>query len=120
MDVFRCCGTRGHLEAQWEVLVLQGAPQEAEDQAEGPEHAADPFARPTPSVSARLRDAAANVADQVCYASSWNKPAGLTYTAACLRLLAYSLQSSAFSWQRPADYCSHDLYCGDVYLAPAL
>lgn len=45
-------------------LQATGA-EEGEDQAEGPAHAHDPNAQPAPSVSARLRDAAVNVADQV-------------------------------------------------------
>ena len=40
------------------------AAEEGEDQAEGPAHAQDPNAQPAPSISARLREAAANVADQ--------------------------------------------------------
>lgn len=36
-----------------------------EGQAEGPDYTVNADAQPAPSVSARLRDAAANVADQV-------------------------------------------------------
>ena len=56
------------------VARLQGAPQEGEDQADGPSHAADPDAQPAPSVSARFRDAAANVADQVIHVTHAKSP----------------------------------------------